>query len=506
VRSVIVEPGPDAWRDAVRSLLRAEVPPAHVHLSGAGESSGMLDLFGSGEGGEGVEPGPEPATAPAATGRVTAPRAFFALARRAACHVDPSRYDLLYRLSWRLTHGEPELLEDRADPDVARVRALESAVRRDAHKTKAFVRFRERPDGRFVAWHGAEHRVLRLVGPFFCDRFSDMQWAIFTPYESAAFDGQRLVYGAGIPEHRREAHGVPRDDVLDETWRTYYAAIFNPARLNRAAMRSEMPVKHWRTLPEARLIPELVATATDRLHAMADAASSRPAVGPQAAAAGSSAELADALAGCSACPLHGPATQVVPGRGVGGGVFVLGEQPGHDEDLAGAPFVGPAGQLLDRLLREVGLDREELYLSNAVKHFHFEPRGKRRLHARPKLEHVRACRPWLLRELELMAPRVVLTLGVTATRAVLGQRTRMEDVRGTPLRCDLAPVVLPTWHPAAILRARSAEDRERMRSELAEALRLAGQLARALPPPEHATEAAPSGDRNGSIRGRPGRR
>jgi probable DNA metabolism protein len=468
VRAVTVALGPDGWRDAVRELLREQLPPDRVRLAGPGESAGVLDLFGA--------PSIRGAAEAAGTGtrsdrsRPTAPRRFFEIARRVACHVDPGRYDLLYRLAWRLTHGEPELLEDRADPDVARLFALESAVRRDAHKTKAFVRFRRLDDDRFVAWHGAEHRVLRLLGEFFAERFSDMTWAIFTPHESAAFDGRTLAYGEGMAEHQREARGVPSLDALDETWRAYYAAIFNPARVNPRAMRTEMPVKHWRTLPEARLIPGLVASAVARTAAMADVASPRPDAALAASAAASWPAWSEALAGCAACPLHETATVAVPGTGAGGGILVLGEQPGDEEDRLGVPFVGPAGQLLDEALREAGLDRSEIYLTNAVKHFRFEPRGDRRLHQRPTLEHVRACRPWLVRELELTRPRIVVALGVTAARAMLGQTVRMDEVRGRLVACDLVPAVLPTWHPAAVLRAATPADGARMRTELVQAL------------------------------------
>lgn len=483
MRAVTVALGPDAWRDAIRELLREELPPERVRLAGPGEGTGVLDLFGAPTdfvGAPSIRADAE-ATAPERSRerpRPTAPRRFFEVARRVACHVDPGRYDLLYRLAWRLTHGEPELLDDRADPDVARLFALESAVRRDAHKTKAFVRFRRLDDGRFVAWHGAEHRVLRLLGDFFAERFSDMTWAIFTPHESAAFDGRSLAYGEGMPASQREARGVPSLDALDETWRAYYAAIFNPARVNPRAMRTEMPVKHWRTLPEARLIPGLVASAVERTVAMADAVPPRPDATLAAAAAASWPALAEALAGCAACPLHEAATRAVPGIGAGGGIVVLGEQPGDEEDRAGVPFVGPAGQLLDEALREAGLDRSEIYLTNAVKHFRFEPRGKRRLHQRPTLEHVRACRPWLLRELELLRPRIVVALGVTAARAMLGQTVRMDEIRGRQVACDLVPAVLPTWHPAAVLRAATPAEAARMRAELVQALARARAVAR----------------------------
>jgi len=451
MRRVVIERGPEGWRAPIRGLLDEGIPPEQVRLTDGTDAAGVLAFDAP------TDAAPRPGA--------RAPRAFFEAARRVACHADPDRYDLLYRLAWRLTHGAQGLLSDRADPDVARLRALDAAVRRDAHETTAFVRFRALADGSFAAWHGAEHDVLRLVGPFFADRFSDMRWMIVTPRESAAFDGEAVRYGEGSA--RRDA-GVPDADAMDETWRAYYASIFNPARVNPKAMRTEMPIKHWRTLPEAALIPELVRTARESARRMQVAGP------PDARAAAERADsleaLAEGLRSCEACALCRAATQAVPGVGSVGSVMLIGEQPGDEEDLAGRPFVGPAGGVLDAALRDAGVPRAALRLTNAVKHFRFTRRGKRRLHQRPTLEHVRACRPWLLREIELAAPRVIVTLGLTPTRALLGQTVRFDAVRGQVLESELGPRLLPTWHPAAALRASDPAERARIERELRDAL------------------------------------
>jgi DNA polymerase len=192
--------------------------------------------------------------------------AFLKLARSVACHRDPRRWDLLYRLLWRLTHDEPRLLEVVTDDDVYRTRTWEKQVRRDAHKMRAFVRFRRcERDGQpwYIAWHRPDHRVVRTVAPFFADRFSSMKWSILTPDESVSWDLQQLVFGPGMP---RDA--APQADELESMWLTYYGSTFNPARVKLAAMRAEMPVRHWPTLPETQVIGRLLDEAPQRVAEM----------------------------------------------------------------------------------------------------------------------------------------------------------------------------------------------------------------------------------------------
>lgn len=189
--------------------------------------------------------------------------------------------------------------------------------------------------------------------------------------------------------------------------------------------------------------------------------------------------LRAAAGGCRACPLWERGTQTVFGAGPPGAeVMLVGEQPGDEEDLAGAPFVGPAGRLLDRALAEAGIDRAAAYVTNAVKHFKWEPRGKRRIHQKPSPGELRACHPWLEAELAVVRPRALVCLGATAAQALLGRGFRVTERRGELLASTLAPLVMATVHPSSILRAPDDEARRGERARfvadlagLAEALR-----------------------------------
>jgi uracil-DNA glycosylase family protein len=171
--------------------------------------------------------------------------------------------------------------------------------------------------------------------------------------------------------------------------------------------------------------------------------------------------LREAVQGCRGCDLYRNATQAVFGEGSPHAqVFFVGEQPGDKEDLAGKPFVGPAGQLLDRALDEAGIDRTQTYVTNAVKHFKWRPRGKRRIHQKPSWSETVACRPWLEAELEAVQPHVVVLLGATAAQSLLGRDFRVTQHRGELLESDLAEHVIATVHPSAILRQQDGESRQ----------------------------------------------
>ncbi|MGB2875931.1 MAG: UdgX family uracil-DNA binding protein [Gaiellaceae bacterium] len=168
-------------------------------------------------------------------------------------------------------------------------------------------------------------------------------------------------------------------------------------------------------------------------------------------------KLKEAAAGCTACPLHETGTQTVFGEGSPEAeVVFVGEQPGDQEDLQGKPFVGPAGKLLDKALEEAGIERSQVYVTNVVKHFKWQARGKRRIHQKPNWSEIAACRPWLEAELEVIEPRVLVCLGATAAQALLGRDFRVSRQRGQPVESDLAEHVLATVHPSSILRADEA--------------------------------------------------
>jgi uracil-DNA glycosylase family protein len=187
-------------------------------------------------------------------------------------------------------------------------------------------------------------------------------------------------------------------------------------------------------------------------------------------------KLREAAAGCRACPLWKTGTQTVFGEGSPKAEIVLvGEQPGDQEDLSGRPFVGPAGRLLDKALEQAGIDRRLAYVTNVVKHFKWQPRGKRRIHQKPNAAEIAACRPWLDAELAVVKPKVLVCLGATAAQALLGRQFRVSRDRGVPVESDLAPVVMATVHPSAILRS---DDREQELALFVEDLRRVAEALR----------------------------
>ncbi|MFN7139259.1 MAG: UdgX family uracil-DNA binding protein [Limisphaerales bacterium] len=188
-------------------------------------------------------------------------------------------------------------------------------------------------------------------------------------------------------------------------------------------------------------------------------------------------KLQQAAAGCTACPLWKSGTQTVFGEGSRQAKVVLvGEQPGNDEDLAGKPFVGPAGKLLDKALEQAGIDRSEVYVTNVVKHFKWEPKGKRRIHKKPNAREIAACRPWLEAELEVLKPKVLICLGATAAQALLGKEFRVSTQRGEFVPSNLAEHVMATVHPSSILRSPDESTRHQEMARFIEDLRKAAEL------------------------------
>ena len=433
---------PAAWRAAARAALRAGVAPERIDWNGGDQGS----LLG----------GADLQTLAAVRDAPRVPAEFLALADAAVCHRDGDRHGLLYRILWRLAEGERSLLQRASDPDVHRARTLAQAVRRDAHKMKAFVRFRAVPgaDEEFVAWFEPGHWIVDRVAPFFARRFAGMRWAIVTPYRTALWDGEALAFGPG--GSRGDA---PAEDAREDLWRTYYAHIFNPARLNPTMMRSEMPQKYWKLLPEAALLPDLMREAGVRVREMAEREHAAPrrkipaAPAPAPVVDGSLEALRESARDCRRCPLWQPATQTVFGEGPADArTMIVGEQPGDEEDLSGRPFVGPAGRLFSRALDELGIDRRTLYLTNAVKHFRFEPRGKRRLHRRPDVAHITACNGWLQAEIAHVRPERIVCLGASAARAVFGPGVRLSEERGIWRTREDGVRAFATVHPSWVLR------------------------------------------------------
>ncbi len=518
-RDAVVEPTAafDQFRQRARALLAAGVPPGAAQGTWGGcvdgARRGAADLFAA-DSSVTVHP-----SAVGGGSSPAVPRSFIALARRVVLHSAPGRFDALYALLWRLVH-EPGLRHDPLDADWLRLRQMARAVQRDAYKMRAFVRFRPVQDHGatdvtepaqdvtlHVAWFEPEHDVLEAVAPWFARRFAGMRWAILTPRRSVRWSPghQRLHFG-----HGAERAQAPAADAGEALWLTYYRHIFNPARLNLPLMRQHMPRKYWANLPEAAAIADLAAEANERTAGMlaqaahqSDGATSlqnqellapdeqalAPVFTPETRAVAATIKatpitfvarppppapatlggLHATVQACAACPLSACATQAANGAGpLRARLMLVGEQPGDQEDLAGRPFVGPAGQLLNQALAQAGLDRGELFLTNAVRHFKHELRGKRRIHKTPGQREAAACRPWLLQEIELVQPIALLALGAIAARALLGPGVTLAEARGRWWPGPGGRPVLVTWHPAALLRLPPERKRDGWRQWLAD--------------------------------------
>lgn len=459
------------FRDQARRLLAQGVPPDAVAWSTGPERA---DLFAAND-----------APAPDLAGHHATPRVpagFVTLCEQVVLHREPQRFTLLYRLLWRIA-AESAVWRDPLDPDLMQARRMARAVGHDMHKMRAFVRFREvadpqAPGGtRHVAWFEPQHRIVEANAPWFMRRFAQMHWAILTPDGCVEWDGAALRSGPGAAKA-----DAPAADAGEQLWLTYYRSIFNPARLKFSMMRKEMPRRYWPNLPEAELIAPLAAEAIERSGRMIEQPASAPrrrvvplarAVPDAIGAPLSLDDLAAAMQACRDCPIGQHATQAVMGGGpVAPALMLVGEQPGDQEDLRGEPFVGPAGQLLDRALAAIALPRGSVYLTNAVRHFKFELRGKRRIHKTPTQAEAAACAHWLDDEIRLVRPRALVALGATAARSLLGRPVAVTAERGRWSTRDDGLRVLVTWHPSALLRM-EAPQREAAFVDFVEDLRRA---------------------------------
>lgn len=458
----------DTWRSAARRLASHDVAPHQVVWDRGNEA----DLFAAAPPPE-VE-GPQD---------ITATKQLIAAAKSALCHAGPEAPALAYQALHRHQRA-PRALANPADPLSRQLARLQKAVGRDIHKMHAFVRFHEVPaEGsrrRFGAWFEPDHLILEAATPFFARRFADMDWTIATPQGVARFENGALAFHPPAPRP-----DLP-EDASEALWGTYFASIFNPARLHLRAMRSEMPVKYWKNLPETRLIPDMLAGAEARVDAMR-AAMPGPAPArarrildrlpqPEPPAVPDDMTTArDAAAACRRCALCEPATQTVWGDGdPAAALMIVGEQPGDAEDLAGRPFVGSAGRVLASVMAEAGTG--PVWKTNAVKHFKFRPRGKQRLHQSPGRGEIDRCRWWLDLERRFVRPRMTVALGASAAYALTGDATPLGARRGTVETALDGGGVVVTWHPSHVLRS-TGEAAARIRAELIADLKAAVRLA-----------------------------
>jgi len=403
----------EGWRQAARALVLAGIEPDALTWAVGGE--------------------PEPL--PGVTGGFHVPRALVSLASQAIQARDAERFGLLYSLVWRANAGE-KLLEDDSDPDLSLVRRMALAVRADAHRMRTNMRFLPVPedDGtRFLGWFEPAHFVLPANAQLIVRRFPDLKLSIVTPDGAAHWDGTALLFGSGL-RHAED------DEALQAWWERHRDMLLEQATEDFS-------------VPEAEAVDE-VPRPPDR-----------PALGPVILRAGRDPALlrsAKEASGCRRCPLYEPATQVVFGEGPSDApVMFVGEQPGDQEDTIGRPFVGPAGQMMDRAMEEAGIDRRAVYVTNAVKHFKFTPRGKRRIHQTPEVPEIQACRFWLDVERAHVRPRLLVAMGGSAARSVLGRAVTIGRERGRPIQMPDGQTVFVTVHPSFLLRVPDAAAKAR---------------------------------------------
>jgi len=425
----------DGWRAATRALVLAGASPDEVQWRVAPKGAHEL---------------------PEADGSFGISRALVALAGLAIQARDPRRFEVLYRVVWR-AHNGARVLDEREDPDARMAQGMALAVRAEQHRMRTQLRYlsvHERGGTRHVGWYRPAHYVLEADAQLLARRFSGLAVSVLTPEGSAHWDQDGLRFGPGV-----DPASVPDDDGLAAYWRAYGGEVLGAAQ-------------HGSSIPEAELLGD-VPWPPDR-----------PALGPVVMPAGTDAGIEAAwheAADCRRCHLWEPATQTVFGEGPAGArVMFIGEQPGDQEDVIGRPFVGPAGQMLDRAMEEAGLDRRGVYVTNAVKHFKFTPRGKRRLHQTPEAPEIQACRFWLDVERVRLAPSLVVLLGATAARAVLGRAVTIGRERGRPIRLSDTETAFVTVHPSFLLRVPDEDAKHREYQAFVRDLRKVAELAKGI--------------------------
>src|SRR5450830_1659227 len=469
----------EEWRVAARGLIASGVPPASVQWQSPTHDG---DLFASA-----MEEANDdrPTDAPA----LRLPRQLVELLESAACYSAVDRWAFLYQVLWRWQRGEHDVISP-ADTDGARLHAMVKAIRREEHDMHAYVRFRERKEAdtddapRFVAWFEPTHEVLPQVARHFARRMGSISWMIATPTATMMWDGATLHAGPALLKGAADI-----DDDGEALWLTYYRSIFNPARVNAGLLRSHIPSRFWKNLPEGAIVPAMITGAANGERRTGQTAT----VGQRSGAttipirperAQPQRDTLTTLQQCRRCELWQHATQAVPGSGPQpASIMLLGEQPGDQEDLAGLPFVGPAGAVLEQAMAEAGLSRDSVYLTNAVKHFKWEPRGKRRLHKTPAQREIEACSYWLDQELAEVKPEVIVALGSTALKSVLGtSHVTLKDTLGKPI-AHQGRWVVTVYHPSYVLRVPDEASKQQAIKVMVEGLQMAQKLAQEGKPP-----------------------
>lgn len=441
----------DDWRNSTRQLIANDIHPSYVEWNevNTAQSSLFNNIDQKNDG-----------LLKSRTSCFSLSQNFIKFAQIVSYHSDPVKWQLLYNAVWRLTHGERHLMQLATDPLVHQLMVMRKAVGRDAHKMKAFVRFRLFINDSieyYIAYYRPDHKIVKYVAPFFKRRFAIMNWAIITPHESVFWNGNSLEFNLLDSKFSEKS----LNDDTEFLWQTYYRAIFNPARIKIKAMRREMPIRYWQNMPETKIIDSMLLEAPVRVDKMLNYVEGSSNNAEQYLPAELTLEnLQSASIKCKGCSLYQCATQTVFGAGyTNANIMIVGEQPGDLEDKLGMPFKGPAGDVLDDILKKLNLSRHDIYITNTVKHFKFKSINGKRLHVSPSTKEIIACKPWLEAEIKLINPKIIICLGVTAARALISYGFYMKKMRGKLLQFSEHQQIIATYHPSAVLRAVNSKDK-----------------------------------------------
>lgn len=514
MKRISIEPSFAVWRRAARALLRQGVEPSQIEWVESGsEAAAESPVSGDDSGGSHavqssatavVESLASSLSSASATGepdaestRIAAgsvdintagvlaiPRELLSWLRAAACFRAPDRWSLVYRVLWRWTHGERAVL-DLGDPDGA---LLDQRIRTVEHETGALLAltlFRRRDPSmgppEFVGWYEPHHDLLERAAARFAARMGESTWMLATPHGAVFWNGMLLRIGRPLGgEHEQTSQVLTASAMTGEAvtstptealWLAYYASAFN-------AQPSPVPLRYWRMPPAGPPLPAHLARERSRLGAQS-AAVTVPPMPPleYSAITPPLREPTGPLATCRRCALWRNAKHAVAGTGPAhAAIMVVGEQPGEHENQHGEPFTGPAGELLDAVLARAGLERQALYLTYAVKHYKWETLDAERVHRTPVRREVEACQYWLEKELTRVAPRVVVTLGATALRALTGAHVNLSEYLGQTIAHE-GRLIVPAWHPSYALGMADATLREDVVTAIVTAFSRAAALA-----------------------------
>jgi len=452
----------ETWLAAASTLIAAEAAPPLVDW---GDNDGVESLFAANH------------VTPASTSMILdLPAGLRQRLEEACCYLGKERWSLPYRVLWRCLHNDWAALLP-GDTDGSPFARRERAVRGAAHAMKGFLRFQERPDNmhspRFVAWYEPPHDVLQPVAHHFAERMGSNTWLIATPLGSANWDGKRLAFGPPLSKPAQN------EDLIEALWLDYYRSTFNPERLNPELMQAHLPSVQQRSLPEARLIPAMISQA--QLGQSRQAIAASPVISKKASCTtgrNTRLSLGDELEHCKRCGLWEHATYPVGGSGPANArVIIVGEQADDHDDLIGEPFSGELGRFLESLLTAAGIEREDVYLTHAVKHFRFESIQLQRRYRAPTTAHLEACRHWLEQELAQIPAIAIVALGRSAAQALLQTEVPLPTGEA-PLVMQLAEKrVFVTWHPAYAQKTANPQARNAAQAHIVASLRHAWQLA-----------------------------